>query len=121
MESDPIVAAAVLASRQAYQQGDYMTIQDYIASQTLTYNVIIPKPVQKELDALQKDLRTRITDQILALAENPSPDGVVKLKGSENEYRIRIGDYRVRYEIEDDNLIVLVLDCRHRRDIYRKF
>jgi mRNA interferase RelE/StbE len=119
MESDPIVAAAVLASRQAYQQGDYMTIQDYIASQTLTYNVIIPKPVQKELDALQKDLRTRITDRILALAENPSPDGVVKLKGSENEYRI--GDYRVRYEIEDDNLIVLVLDCRHRRDIYRKF
>jgi len=52
MESDPIVAAAVLASRQAYQQGDYVTIQDYIASQTLTYNVIIPKPIQKGLDAL---------------------------------------------------------------------
>ena len=87
----------------------------------MTYNVIIPKPVQKELDELQPDLKTRITDRILALAENPRPDGVVKLKGYDNEYRIRIGDYRVRYEIEDENLIVLVLDCRHRREIYRKF
>jgi mRNA interferase RelE/StbE len=87
----------------------------------MTYNVIIPRPVQKELDELQKDLKTRITDRILALAEDPRPDGVVKMKGSENEYRIRIGDYRVRYEIEDENLIVLLLDCRHRREVYRKF
>ena len=87
----------------------------------IIYKVIIPKPIQKQLDELQKDLKIRITDRILALAENPRPDGVVKLKGIENEYRIRIGDYRVRYEIEDQNLIVLVLDCRHRRDVYRKF
>jgi len=87
----------------------------------MIYKVIIPKPIQKQLDELQKDLKKRITDRILALAENPRPDGVVKLKGIENEYRIRIGDYRVRYEIEDQNLIVLVLDCRHRRDVYRKF
>lgn len=87
----------------------------------MIYKVIIPKPIQKQLDELQKDLKIRITDRILALAENPRPDGVVKLKGIENEYRIRIGDYRVRYEIEDQNLIVLVLDCRHRRDVYRKF
>ncbi len=87
----------------------------------MTYNVIIPKPVQRQLDELQKDLKVRIIDRILALAENPRPDGVAKLKGSENEYRIRIGNYRVRYEIEDENLIVLVVDCRHRRDVYRKF
>ena len=87
----------------------------------MIYKVIIPKPIQKQLDELQKDLKIRITDRILALAENPRPDGVVKLKGIENEYRIRIGDYRVRYEIEDQNLIILVLDCRHRRDVYRKF
>ena len=87
----------------------------------MIYKVIIPKPIQKQLDELQKDLKIRITDRILALAENPRPDGVVKLKEIENEYRIRIGDYRVRYEIEDQNLIVLVLDCRHRQDVYRKF
>lgn len=87
----------------------------------MTYNVIIPKPVQRQLDELQKDLKVRIIDRILALAENPRPDGVAKLKGSKNEYRIRIGNYRVRYEIEDENLIVLVVDCRHRRDVYRKF
>jgi mRNA interferase RelE/StbE len=87
----------------------------------VSYNVIIPRPVQKQLDALQPDLKVRLTDRILALADNPRPDGVVKLRGSENEYRIRVGDYRVRYEIEDKNLIVLVLDCRHRREVYRKF
>ena len=87
----------------------------------MIYKVIIPKPIQKQLDELQKDLKIRITDRILALAENPRPDGVVKLKGIENEYRIRIEDYRVRYEIEDQNLIVLALDCRNRWDVYRKF
>jgi mRNA interferase RelE/StbE len=87
----------------------------------VSYAVIIPRPVQKQLDALQPDLKVRLTDRILALAENPRPDGVVKLKGAENEYRIRVGDYRVRYEIADKNLIVLVLDCRHRREVYRKF
>jgi mRNA interferase RelE/StbE len=54
------------------------------------------------------------------LAENPRPEGVVKLKGYENEYRIRIGDYRVRYEIKDQQLIILVLRCQHRKDVYRE-
>nr|WP_242042577.1 type II toxin-antitoxin system RelE/ParE family toxin [Leptolyngbya sp. FACHB-541] len=53
------------------------------------------------------------------LAENPRPDGVVKMKGANDQYRIRIGDYRVRYEIDDKELIVLLLQCKHRRDVYR--
>jgi len=55
----------------------------------------------------------------LQLAENPRPDGVVKLKGADNEYRIRIGDYRVRYEIGDEELIILLLQCKHRKDVYK--
>ncbi len=43
----------------------------------------------------------------------------VKLKGRENEYRIRIGDYRVRYEVHDDEATVLLLYCKHRKDVYR--
>lgn len=54
------------------------------------------------------------------LADEPRPDGVVKLKGSDNEYRIRVGDYRVRYEIDDESQLVQLLQCKHRKDIYKK-
>ncbi|WP_293144832.1 MULTISPECIES: type II toxin-antitoxin system RelE/ParE family toxin [unclassified Microcoleus] len=85
----------------------------------MTYTIIIPKAVQKQLDALPDDIYDRIAVKIQQLAENPRPDGVVKLKGYENEYRIRIGDYRVRYEIEDEELRILLLQCKHRKEVYR--
>ena len=56
---------------------------------------------------------------LVLLAENPRPDGVVKLKGADNEYRIRIGDYRGRYEVGDEELIILLLQCKHRKDVYK--
>jgi mRNA interferase RelE/StbE len=85
----------------------------------MTYTIITPKAVQKQLDALPDDVYERIAVKVQQLAENPRPDGVVKLKGSENEYRIRIGDYRVRYEIEDEELRILLLQCKHRKEVYR--
>jgi mRNA interferase RelE/StbE len=85
----------------------------------MTYTIITPKAVQKQLDALPDDVYNRIS-KIQQLAEDPRPDGVVKMKGSDNEYRIRIGDYRVRYEIDDKELIILLLQCKHRKDVYRK-
>ena len=86
----------------------------------MTYTIITPKAVQKQLDALPDDVYDRIAEKIEQLAEDPRPDGVVKIKGSDNEYRIRIGDYRVRYEIDDKELIILLLQCKHRKDVYRK-
>jgi mRNA interferase RelE/StbE len=87
----------------------------------MIYEVIVPKSVQKEIDALSdEDLRDRIEEDIEALAENPRPDGVVKMKGHNSRYRIRIGNYRVVYDINDGQLLVLVLQCRHRREVYRK-
>ena len=53
------------------------------------------------------------------LADNPRPPGSIKLKG-EDSYRIRVGDYRIIYTIQDDRLIVLVIEVGHRRDIYRR-
>jgi mRNA interferase RelE/StbE len=85
----------------------------------MTHTVIIPKPVQKQLDSLPDDISSRIIEKIVLLAEEPRPQGVVKLKGYENEYRIRIGDYRVRYEIRDQDSVVLLLHCRHRKDVYK--
>ena len=86
----------------------------------MTYTIITPKAVQKQLDALPNDVYDRIAEKIEQLAAAPRPDGVVKMKGSDNEYRIRIGDYRVRYEIDDEDLIILLLQCKHRKDVYRK-
>jgi mRNA interferase RelE/StbE len=62
----------------------------------------------------------RISIKIQQLTDDPRPDGVVKLEGSVNEYRIRISDYRVRYEIDDQALLILLLQCRHRRDVYKE-
>ncbi|HEY9848742.1 MAG TPA: type II toxin-antitoxin system RelE/ParE family toxin [Leptolyngbyaceae cyanobacterium] len=86
----------------------------------MSYAVLIPKPVQKQLDNLPEDVRSRIVEKVVSLGEEPRPPGVKKLKGFENEYRVRVGDYRVRYEVNDETSTVIVLHCKHRRDIYRK-
>jgi mRNA interferase RelE/StbE len=85
----------------------------------MSYQVIISKPVQKQLNKFPADTRKLISERILLLAEDPPPSGVKKLKGLDNEYRIRIGDYRVRYEVDDKALIVVVLHCKNRKDAYR--
>jgi mRNA interferase RelE/StbE len=85
----------------------------------MSYQIIIPKPVQKQLKKLSQESYQRITEKILQLANELRPSGVKKLQGFENEYRIRIGDYRVRYEIDDQNLRVIIVSYRHRRDVYR--
>jgi 1,2-diacylglycerol 3-beta-glucosyltransferase len=69
---------------------------------------------------LSLEIQSRIKPKIKALAIEPRPDGVKKLKGKENSYRIRIGDYRVVYEIFDDILVVKVVEIGHRSDIYQQ-
>ena len=84
----------------------------------MSYRVIIPKPVQKQLNNLSSNTRTRILAEIRLLKDNPRPDGVKKLKGYENTYRIRVGNYRVIYEVRDRETIVLILSSIHRKDAY---
>ena len=85
----------------------------------MSYELITPKLFEKQLEALPKEVKLKAIEKILALAEEPRPSGVSKLKGSENEYRIRVGDYRVRYEIDDTKKMIILLHCRHRREVYR--
>jgi mRNA interferase RelE/StbE len=85
----------------------------------MIYTIILPKPVQKQLDNLPDDIRNRIIEKIVLLAQDPRPQGAIKLKGYDDEYRIRVGDYRVRYEIDDEEFVVLLLFCKHRKDVYR--
>jgi len=84
----------------------------------MSYRVIIPKPVQKELDDLPEKQRERLLNDIRLLADIPRPSGVKKLKGHENMYRIRVGNYRVIYEIQDQEMLVLILSSIHRKDAY---
>lgn len=86
----------------------------------MSYTVVISKSVQKQIDNLPNDVIDRVLEKIQNLALEPRPDGVVKLKGLDNEYRIRAGDYRVRYEVDDENQLVQILQCKHRKDVYRK-
>ncbi len=73
----------------------------------------------RELKKLAPKVRQELSAAISALATTPRPDGVTKLSGSKNSYRIRVGDYRVLYRITDKELLVLVVKVAHRRDVYR--
>ena len=73
---------------------------------------------EKELEKLPKNTNSRITEALLKLADNPRPHGSLKLQGEGDLYRIRVGSYRVIYEIHDAQVLVLVVRIRHRQDAY---
>jgi mRNA interferase RelE/StbE len=83
----------------------------------MSYEVLILRRAQKELAALPKIDYERMRDAIMALAENPRPSGCKKLMGREG-WRIRSGDYRAIYEIDDSQKRVTVLHIGNRRDVY---
>jgi len=86
-----------------------------------SYKLVIKKSAAKELESIagKKD-RERITRRILALVDDPRPPGVEKLSGTSEKYRIRQGDFRILYEIQDAVLIVTVIKIANRKDVYRK-
>ena len=83
------------------------------------YRLFSAPTAKKELERLPKKMRDRITAAIDALADNPRPHGSLKLEGAVNRYRIRVGEYRIVYSIEDKILTVLIIRIRHRKDAYR--
>lgn len=84
----------------------------------MTYSVFIQKSAQKALSRIPVREQNRIIEAIRALAGEPRPLGSKKLSGRD-AWRIRIGDYRVIYEIQDRQLIVLIVAIGHRKEIYR--
>ena len=83
------------------------------------YKVSFASRVEKQLDKISNKNYQNIITHISALSHNPRPDGCKKLAGFENIYRIRIGNYRVIYNIKDEILTVLVVKIGHRRDVYK--
>lgn len=85
----------------------------------MTYEIKFTKGARKMFKKLSQELQDRIQPKIDELAIEPRPNGVKKLQGEENTYRIRVGDYRVIYDVLDDVLLVNVIDIGHRSKVYK--
>jgi mRNA interferase RelE/StbE len=84
----------------------------------MTYSISILRSAQKSLDSLHTSIQDRLVNAIRRLASNPRHPGVKKLTGR-NAWRVRVGDYRIIYEIGDVALTILIVDIGHRKEIYR--
>ena len=83
-----------------------------------SYKLLIKPTAGKEIEAVPKQDRRRIVAKITSLSRNPRPPGCEKLSGHD-QYRLRQGNYRILYEIQDLDLVVLLVKVGHRRDVYR--
>lgn len=83
------------------------------------YRIELSRAARKDLDSLQKDTVARLGEWFKRLAADPQPFGSTKLRAFQGEYRIRVGDHRVRYSIDDKERIVNILSIKHRGDAYR--
>ena len=82
------------------------------------YSLEVKQSALKELDALDDRLFTRIDKKILSLADNPRPAGCKKLRGYKDQWRIRVGDWRVLYIVDDEAKVVSVTRVAHRSEAY---
>lgn len=86
-----------------------------------SYQIEFVRSARKEFERLSKKMRSSATEALSLLAQNPYSEllKVKKLKGQASLYRIRVGDYRLVYEVRDERLVVLVIKIGHRSSIYR--
>ena len=85
----------------------------------MIYELEIKSSARKELAALPDQAKRRVDAAILSLARSPRPRGAKRLSGPDNLWRVRVGNYRIIYHIQDDRLVVLVIRIAHRREVYR--
>jgi mRNA interferase RelE/StbE len=83
------------------------------------YSIELKPAARRSLSKLPREVQTRLARKIEALTRTPRPAGVEKLKGIPDLYRLRAGDYRILYQIQDKILLVLVVQVGHRREIYK--
>ena len=83
-----------------------------------SYSVRIKRSAEKEMDCLPTSVFDRVVDSIRALEIDPRPQGSRKLRGME-QFRLRVGSYRILYTVDDDNRLVEIIAVGHRKDVYR--
>ena len=86
----------------------------------MAYTILLAPPAERQLKALAPPIQKRLVKRLKTLRDYPRPHGVKKFAGEDDLYRIREGDYRIIYTIEDKKLIVLVVKIGDRKEIYRK-
>jgi mRNA interferase RelE/StbE len=86
----------------------------------VAYEIVIQDTANKVLRKLDKPVRERVAAAIEALADDPRPAGIKAIVGEPGAFRIRVGDYRVLYEIEDYRLVVMVVKIGHRSTVYNR-
>ena len=84
------------------------------------YKIVFKPSAERAFLALPKKVQRRLDARLLGLQDNPRPSGVKALTGAAGVYRLRVGAYRILYEVHDDTVLVLVLRIGHRREVYRK-
>ena len=83
------------------------------------YEILLERNAERDLKKLPKKMFDRVVLCVKSLSQNPKPPGTRKIVGSTNDWRIRIGDYRVIYEIDEEVREVKIMRIRHRRESYR--
>ena len=87
----------------------------------MTYRIVISRPAQRDLRGIRdREVRQRMASAIESLAENPRPQQAQRLRGAGEVWRIRVGDWRICYTVEADELIVLILIVGQRGDVYER-
>ena len=85
----------------------------------MSYRIEIKRSAAKALKEIPKANRKRIVEKIDSLAESPPNPDTTKMKGNNPFHKVRIGDYRIVYEIQEDVFVILVIKIGHRKDIYK--
>jgi len=83
------------------------------------YEVYLERRAERDLKKLSKELFYRIIPHIKALSENPKPPGCRKITGSKSDWRVRVGEFRIIYEIDTRKKAIKVMRIRHRKEVYR--
>jgi len=86
----------------------------------VAYRLVLTRAARKDLDRLPREVLGRADTTILALTENPRPFGSEKLQGFESLYRLRVGKYRIIYEIDKATSLVTIAKIEHRKSVYRR-
>lgn len=85
----------------------------------MLYQIEFSRQADRQFRNLPSQIQQRLKSRIDSLAATPRPHGSEKLSGADQLYRIRVGDYRIVYAVDDDRLLVLVVKVGHRREVYR--
>lgn len=85
----------------------------------MPYSVLLKRSAEKELDKLPRGIQDRVIGRLLSLRDTPRPAGARKLVGREG-YRLRVGEHRILYEVDDPKQQVEVFSIAHRREVYRR-